>query len=107
MKLIVLNITPNDSIKVTNYLRKTPVYFIKIASIGGVISNGSYTYLIKVSDELLDEVIKNTTSICKTRKVKINSINNVEMGMFHNISTTQKEGGASIFVVDLEQFIKV
>ena len=29
------------------------------------------------------------------------------MGMFHNISTTQKEGGASIFVIDLEQFIKV
>lgn len=107
MKLIILNITPNDSIKLSNYLRKTPVYFTKIASIGGVISNGSYTYLIKVNDELLDEVIKNITSICKTRKVKINSINNVEMGMFHNISTTQKEGGASIFVVELEQFIKV
>ena len=107
MKLIILNITPNDSINLSNYLRKTPVYFTKIASIGGVISNGSYTYLIKVNDELLDEVIKNITSICKTRKVKINSINNVEMGMFHNISTTQKEGGASIFVVELEQFIKV
>ena len=53
------------------------------------------------------EIIKNLISKCKTRKVKINSINNVEMGMFHNISTTQKEGGACIFVVDLEQFIKV
>lgn len=107
MKLIILNITPNDSIKVTNYLRKSPVYFTKIASIGGIISSGSYTYLIKVNDELLDDIIKHVVSICKTRKVKINSINNVEMGMFHNISTTQKEGGASIFVVDLEQFIKV
>ena len=54
MKLIILNITPNDSIKVTNYLRKTPVYFIKTSSIGGVISSGSYTYLIKVNEELLD-----------------------------------------------------
>lgn len=107
MKLIILNITPNDSIKVTNYLRKTPVYFIKIASIGGVISSGGYTYLIKVNEELLDDVVKNIVTKCKTRKIKINSINNVEMGMFHNISTTQKEGGASIFVVDLEQFIKV
>ena len=50
MKLIILNITPNDSIKVTNYLRKTPVYFTKISSIGGVISSGNYTYLIKVND---------------------------------------------------------
>ncbi len=107
MKLIILNITPNDSIKVSNYLRKTPVYFTKVASIGGVISNGNYTYLIKVNDELLDEVVKNLIVHCKTRKVKINSINNVEMGMFHNISTSQKEGGACIFVVDLEQFIKV
>lgn len=107
MKLIILNITPNDSLKVSNYLRKMPVYFIKTSSIGGIISSGSYTYLIKVSDELLDEIIKNLITICKTRKIKINSINNVEMGMLHNISTTQKEGGASMFVVDLEQFIKV
>ena len=107
MKLIILNITPNDSIKVINYLRKAPVYFIKTSSIGGVISNGSYTFLIKVNEELLDEIVKNLVTLCKTRKVKINTINNVEMGMFHNISTTQKEGGASIFVLDLEQFIKV
>ena len=72
-----------------------------------MISNGSYTYLIKVKEELLDEIIKNLCNLAKSRKVKISSINNVEMGMFHNISTTQKEGGASIFVVDLEQFIKV
>ena len=107
MKLIFLNITPNDSLKVSNYLRKMPVYFCKIASIGGIISSGSYTYLIKVNDELLDEIIKNLIVICKTRKIRINTINNVEMSMFHNISTTQKEGGGSLFVVDLEQFIKV
>ena len=79
----------------------------KIASVGGVISNGNYTYLIKLNEEQLSEIIKNLAALCRSRKVKINSINNVEMGMFHNISTTQKEGGASIFVIDLEQFIKV
>ena len=52
MKLIILIITPNDSLKVSNYLRKMPVYFCKISSIGGIISSGSYTYLIKVNDEL-------------------------------------------------------
>lgn len=107
MKLIILNITPNDSLKVLNYLRKAPIYFTKIASIGGMISTGNYTYLIKVNDELVDEIIKNLTTLTKTRKIKISSINNTEMGMFKNISTTQKEGGATIFVVDLEQFIKV
>ena len=107
MKLIILNITPVDSIKVTNYLRKSAVYFTKIASVGGVISNGNSTYLIKLNEEQLSEIIKNLAALCRSRKVKINSINNVEMGMFHNISTTQKEGGASIFVIDLEQFIKV
>ena len=50
MKLIILNITPVDSIKVTNYLRKSAVYFTKIASVGGVISNGNYTYLIKLNE---------------------------------------------------------
>ena len=61
----------------------------------------------KSKDPQLDEIIKNLVVLCRSRKVKINSINNVEMGMFHNISTTQKEGGASMFIVDLEQFIKV
>lgn len=107
MKLIILNISPIDSIKVANYLRKSAVYFIKTASIGGIVSSGNYTYLIKTTEGQLEEIVKHLVSICRTRKIKINSINNVEMGMFHNISTTQKEGGATLFVVDLEQFIKV
>lgn len=107
MKLIVLNFCPVDSLKINNYLRKTPAFYTKISSVGGIVSSGTYTYLIKVNDELLDEVVKNLVSICKVRKVKVNSINNVEMGMFHSVSTTQKEGGGSLFVLDLEQFIKM
>ena len=61
MKLIILNITPIDSIKVTNYLRKTAVYFIKVSSVGGVISSGNYTYLIKLNEEQLDEIVSNIT----------------------------------------------
>ncbi len=107
MKLIILNISPNDSLKVNNYLRKMPLFFTKIANIGGVLTNGTYTYLIKVTEELQEEVVKNLISICKTRKIKMSTINSVEMGMFHNIQTTQTIGGGSIFVVDLEQFIKL
>jgi hypothetical protein len=29
------------------------------------------------------------------------------MGMMHSVSTTQKEGGGSLFVLDLEQFVKM
>lgn len=107
MKLIVLNFSPVDSLKINNYLRKTPTFYTKISSVGGIVSSGTYTYFIKVNDELLDEIVKNLVSICKVRKVKVNSINNVEMGMFHSVSTTQKEGGGSLFVLDLEQFIKM
>lgn len=107
MKLIVLNICPNDALNVNNYLRKMPLYFVKIANIGGVVSYGTYTYLIKVNKELCEEVVKNLSLMCKTRKIKLSNINNVEMGMFHSINTTQKIGGGSIFVVDLEQFIKL
>lgn len=107
MKLIILNIYPPDSVKVNNYLRKLPIYFTKIATIGGVLTNGTYTYLIKVPNELKDEVVKNLVIICKSRKIKMSMIDNVEMGLFHNVQTTQTIGGGTIFVVDLEQFIKV
>lgn len=107
MKLIILNITPNDALAVNNYLRKMPVYYTKIASIGGVVSYGNYTYLIKCNKELCEELIKNLSNICKSRKIKLNSVNNVEMGMFHSISTTQTIGGGAIFVVDLQHFIKL
>ncbi len=107
MKLIILNISPTDSIKVNNYLRKLPVYFIKVANIGGVLTSGTYTYLIKVPKEIKDEVVKNLISICKSRKVKMSMVGNVEMGMFHNVQTTQTVGGGSLFVIDLDQFIKL
>ena len=107
MKLVILNFSPIDSLRINNYLRKTPVFYTKISSVGGIVSSGSYTYLIKVNDDLLDEIIKNLVSICRVRKVKVNTINNVEMGMMHSVSTTQKEGGGSLFVLDLEQFVKM
>ena len=55
VKLIILNFSPIDSLRINNYLRKTPVFYTKISSVGGIVSSGSYTYLIKVNDELLEE----------------------------------------------------
>lgn len=105
MKLIILVISPSDSVKVNNYLHKAPVFYLKIASIGGIVSNGTYTYLIKVMDESCAEVVKRLGSLCKTRKVEYSS-ESVEFGFFQNISTSQKMGGCVMFVVPLEQFIK-
>ena len=88
MKLIILNITPNDSIKVCNYLRKSPVFFTKISSIGGIISNGSYTYLIKVSDELVELIFTFLVLQILTKFFIISSTNSsVNLGVTFDLTS--------------------
>ena len=69
--------------------------------------SGNTTFLIGTNDEKVVEIIEIIERYSKTRsKLVPNSIVS-EFGMFSSMPVEVKVGGATIFVMPVEQFIKV
>ena len=69
--------------------------------------SGNTTFLIGTNDEKVIEIIEIIETHSKTRsKLVPNSIIS-EFGMFSSLPVEVKIGGATVFVLNVEQFIKI
>ena len=80
----------------------------KLASTGGFLKSGNTTLLIGVEDEKIDEVIKIIEENCKTREITT-SLLTVSMpgDTYIPYPLEVKVGGATLFILDVEQFVKI
>lgn len=107
MKLVLSIVSNDDAGKVMKALVKNRFMVTKLATTGGFLMNGNTTMIIGVEDKQVDEVveiIKKESSI-RTKLVPNSVVN--EFGMFTSLPVEVKIGGGTIFVLDVEQFIKV
>ena len=107
MKLIIAIVSNDDANKVSKGLIKENFFVTKLATTGGFLMSGNTTFLIGTNDEKVVEIIEIIERYSKTRsKIVPNSIVS-EFGMFSSMPVEVKVGGATIFVMPVEQFIKV
>ncbi|HHT39339.1 MAG: cyclic-di-AMP receptor [Acholeplasmatales bacterium] len=107
MKLIIAIVSNDDANKVSKGLIKENFFVTKLATTGGFLMSGNTTFLIGTNDEKVVEIIEIIERYSKTRsKLVPNSIVS-EFGMFSSMPVEVKVGGATIFVMPVEQFIKV
>lgn len=109
MKLILTIIHDEDSHKLMDKLSQAGYMATKLASTGGFLKTGNTTLFIGVSKDKVDEVIDIIKSVCKTTK---------QMSLLNQPITTIPEGylsypievtvgGATLFVIDVEQYLKI
>jgi uncharacterized protein YaaQ len=107
MKLVIAIVHDEDAHVLLKELTASEFGVTKLASTGGFLKAGNTTMLIGVSKERVDDVIKIIESTCKTRKEITTTTSlmgdNSVMGMPLEISV----GGATVFVVDVEKYIKL
>lgn len=108
MKLIFAIVHNDDAPIVTSELNSAGFHSTKIASTGGFLSSGNTTFITGVEDDKVDEVINLISENCKTRSqhVPVNvypTLNATTAGATVQIQT----GGATIFVLNVENFIQV
>ncbi len=108
MKLVVAIINNDDANEVMSNLTKAGYSATKLSTSGGFLRAGNITLLIGVEKAKVDEVINIIGEYSSQRK-KITPINSTYMGesMLASMPVEVTVGGATIFVLDVEQFYKI
>lgn len=108
MKLVVAIVQDNDTHNLLASLTEAGHRATKLASTGGFLRSGNTTLLVGTADDQVDEVLAIIRRTCKAREQMM-----VTMGApgatgdaFMPFPVEVSVGGATVFVMDIEKFIK-
>lgn len=106
MKLVITIVSKEDANKVTKALINNNFFVTKLSSTGGFLRGGNVTLMTGINENEVEQAIKIIKDCCKSRK---EYIANQFVGEYNTVITAPIEitvGGATIFVLDVEQFHK-
>ncbi len=106
MKLIIAIVSGDDASNVSSALVKHNFVVTRIESTGGFLKTRSRTFIIGAKDEEVDEVLAIIKEHSQARNKEVPKNIKKEFAMFENLPSEVKIGGATIFILDVEQFIK-
>lgn len=111
MKLIVAIVQDEDASRLVNTLMKEGFSVTKLATTGGFLRAGNTTLLLGVDDEKLSAAMDVIEHVCKSRKQIAASMPAMPaMVDSHGAATYPVEvtvGGATVFVLSVDQFVKL
>lgn len=108
MKLVVAIINNDDVNAVMSNLTQEGYSATKLNTSGGFLRSGNVTLLIGVEAKKVDDVI-NIIGKHGSQRKKITPVNSTYIGetMLTSMPVEVTVGGATIFVLDVEQFYKI
>ena len=110
MKLIIAIVQDEDSSRLLAKLMQSGFSVTKLATTGGFLRAGNTTLLLGVEEDKIQEAVRIVESVCKSRK-QITTAPSTLTGMAHGEYTTYPVevtvGGATLFVLSIDQFLKV
>ena len=109
MKLIVAIVQDEDASRLIGQLMNDGFGVTKLATTGGFLRSGNTTLLTGVDDDKLDKAMGIIESTCKSRKqmAPVHTPMPGSAGMYVPAYPVQVTvGGATVFVMDVEQFHK-
>lgn len=106
MKLVIAIIANEDANKLQKNLVKERIGATRLATKGGFLKEGNATFIIGIEDRRVQDVLNIIEEMSRSRtKIVPNTIVN-EFGSFSALPLEVSVGGATVFVVDVDQFIK-
>lgn len=109
MKLVLAIVQDEDSVSVMDELNVNGFMVTKMCSSGGFLRAGNTTLLIGIEENRVEQVLQILESACKSHKKVINSAMNTGTavaGAYLSYPVEITVGGATVFVVDVDQFHK-
>ncbi len=106
MKLVLAIVSDDDIHAVLTNLTSKQFYVTKLASTGGFLKAGNTTIICGVDDDKVEAVIETIKEHSEKREVPI--VGSSGMGAVPHIAMPihATAGGSTIFVLDVEQFMK-
>lgn len=108
MKLVIAIIQDEDANRLVSELMNDGYSVTKLATTGGFLRAGNTTLLAGVEDERLDGCLHIIEKVCKSRRQMTASpmATGGISGMYAHMPIEVTVGGATVFVLDVEQFHK-
>lgn len=111
MKLVLAIVQDDDAIDLIEELTDKDYRVTKLATTGGFLKSGNTTLMIGVEEKEVKNLINVIEDVCKRRKEMVltstpNTIG-TNSGMYVPYPIEVEVGGATIFVLDVDQFYKV
>lgn len=109
MKLVIAIVNDEDALDLLDELTDKEFRVTKLASTGGFLRSGNTTMMIGVEDEKVQDVLKIIEETCKTRHQIVSNPSplSTTTGVYVPYPVDIEVGGATVFVVDVESFIRV
>ncbi len=108
MKLIVAVVNKDDSSVLSARLGKSGFMSTRLSTTGGFLRAGNVTLLIGVEDERVDDCLKIMEECCSKRTETVtSSAGHYAEQFFTALPVEITVGGATVFIIDVERFIKM
>ena len=107
MKLIIAIMSNDDSPAVSSALTKENYSVTRLATTGGFLRAGNTTLLVGCEDDRVDHAIEVFGEYSRRRTEIVPSTASYDIGRYASFPVEVQVGGATIFVVDVEKFIKL
>lgn len=108
MKLIIGIVNSDDASELLSAITKASFRATKLSTSGGFLKAGNVTVLVGVEDEKVDEVISIFKNCCSRRTEMLPSVTPfIGEGFVNSTPVEVAIGGATLFVVDVDRFIRL
>lgn len=107
MKLLIAIVNSEDSHKVIDEITKAGFYSTKLSTTGGFLRTGNMTLLMGVEDDKVDELLDIIRKNSQKREEITPVIPSYDTGVMDAIPVKITVGGATVFVLDVDQFHKM
>lgn len=110
MKLIVAIVQDEDAQRLADALMEAHFGVTKLATTGGFLRAGNTTLISGVEDDQLQKALELITKICRSRQ-QVTTVPAAGGGTggigFQHYPVRVTVGGATVFVLEVSQFLKV
>lgn len=107
MKLILAIVSNDDASAVSAALTSESFSVTRLATTGGFLRAGNTTMIVGTDDDKVDRCIEIIGSESKRRTEIVPSTASYDIGRYASFPVEVQVGGATIFVLDVEQFHKL
>lgn len=109
MKLVVAIVQDKDALKVVSSLMEQGYRATKLASTGGFLREGNTTLLVGVETPKVEQVLGIIKEICHSREQLVTPLSPMggAVDSFLPYPVEVTVGGATVFVLDVERFVRI
>lgn len=108
MKLLIVIVQDQDAYILIDELTERDFRLTKLATTGGFLRSGNTTILMGIDDARIPEAMKIIETNCKTRDMTTSLMSVTMPGdAYIPYPVEVKVGGATIFILEVDEFIRI